>query len=81
MIRPAAGTPPWGLDLIRQIESEFINLALRPVKIPTYVVADLPSPSAWNHCLIYVSNETGGAVPAFSDGADWRRVTDRAIVS
>jgi hypothetical protein len=31
--------------------------------------------------MIYVSNETGGAVPAFSDGAAWRRVTDRAIIS
>jgi hypothetical protein len=31
--------------------------------------------------LIYVSDEVGGAVPAFSDGTNWRRVTDRAIVS
>ena len=31
--------------------------------------------------LIYVSDETGGSVIAFSDGTDWRRVTDRAIVS
>ena len=31
--------------------------------------------------LIYVTDEAGGAVPAFSDGTNWRRVTDRAIVS
>jgi hypothetical protein len=31
--------------------------------------------------MIYVSDETGGAVMAFSDGTNWRRVTDRQIVS
>jgi hypothetical protein len=31
--------------------------------------------------MIYVSDETGGAVMAFSDGSNWRRITDRAIVS
>lgn len=31
--------------------------------------------------MIYVSDEVGGGVPAFSDGVEWRRVTDRAIVS
>jgi len=31
--------------------------------------------------LVYVSDESGGAVLAFSDGTNWRRVTDRAIVS
>ena len=31
--------------------------------------------------MIYVSDESGGAVVAFSDGTHWRRVTDRAIVS
>jgi len=32
--------------------------------------------------LIYVTDEVGGAVPAFADNfGAWRRVTDRAIVS
>ena len=31
--------------------------------------------------LIFVSDESGGSVPAFSDGTNWRRVTDRAIVT
>lgn len=30
---------------------------------------------------VYVSDETGGAVMAFGDGTNWRRCTDRAIVS
>tara|TARA_R110002153_G_scaffold274298_2_gene448194 strand:+ start:13298 stop:13558 length:261 start_codon:yes stop_codon:yes gene_type:complete len=31
--------------------------------------------------LVYISDEVGGAVPAFADGTNWRRVTDRAVVS
>ena len=31
--------------------------------------------------MIYVSDESGGATMAFSDGSNWRRITDRAIVS
>ena len=37
-----------------------------------------PSPAGR---MVYCVNETGGAVPAFSDGTVWRRVTDRAVVS
>lgn len=31
--------------------------------------------------MLYISNESGGAVPAFGDGTNWRRVTDRAVIS
>ena len=48
--------------------------------LDSYTVGTLPSASPAAQ-LIYVTDETGGAVPAFSDGTDWRRVTDRAIVS
>lgn len=51
-----------------------------PVNLKSYTVATLPS-AATAGGFIYVSNEVGGAVPAFSDGANWRRVTDRAIVA
>jgi hypothetical protein len=48
--------------------------------LPSYTVSTLPSAGVAAQ-LIYISNETGGAVLAFSDGTNWRRVTDRAIVS
>lgn len=48
--------------------------------LASYVKTALPSP-AQAGTLIYVTNEIGGAVPAFADGTNWRRVTDRAIVS
>ncbi|MBV9043944.1 MAG: DUF2793 domain-containing protein [Alphaproteobacteria bacterium] len=50
------------------------------VRVKSYIVAALPSASGAGQ-MIYVSNESGGAVIAFSDGTNWRRVTDRAVVS
>jgi len=45
------------------------------------VAGGLPTPSLWQGSIIMVTDETGGYVPAFCDGTNWRRVTDRAIVS
>ena len=47
--------------------------------LQSYTVATLPAPSEGGFVL--VTDESGGAVPAFADGAAWRRVTDRAVVS
>ena len=49
--------------------------------LPSYTVATVPSAASNARKFIYVSNEVGGAVPAFSDGTVWRRVTDRAVIS
>jgi hypothetical protein len=51
-----------------------------PVRVKSYAVAGVPSASAIEGAIIYVSDEAGGAVLAFSDGTNWRRVTDRAVV-
>lgn len=49
---------------------------------PSYTVAGVPSASTCGAgATIYVSNEAGGAVLAFSDGTNWKRVTDRATIS
>jgi trimeric autotransporter adhesin len=56
--------------------------ATTTIRPGSYTVATVPSASAAGAgAMIYVSNEAGGAVPAFSDGTNWRRVTDRAIIS
>lgn len=49
--------------------------------LSAYTVTTLPDAATWLRGLIYVSNEAGGATVAFSDGTNWRRVQDRAIVS
>ena len=51
------------------------------VVIAEYTVATLPTASTYQAGMIMVTDETGGYTQAFSDGTNWRRVQDRAIVS
>jgi hypothetical protein len=44
-------------------------------------VADMPDPVVNRRLMIWVADEAGGAQPAVSDGTNWRRFSDRAIVS
>lgn len=51
-------------------------------RVPSLAKSVLPSAAtAGAGALVHVPDEAGGAVLAFSDGASWRRVTDRAVVS
>lgn len=52
-----------------------------PVRPKSYTVATIPAAAAGAGQLIYIADEAGGATLAFSDGTDWRRTTDRAVVS
>lgn len=70
-----------------------VMLGTSPLKIQAFSVADLATdvldPANWGNLtpkdafssLVFVYDETGGATLAFSDGSDWLRVQDRAIVS
>ena len=59
--------------------SEIINDA--PMKLKGYTVAQLGSLTSSAGAMVYCTDETGGSIPAFYDGTNWRRVSDRAIVS
>lgn len=64
-------------DLQQKLNDHVLGQQL---ELEEYTVATLPAvPTAPG--LIFVRDETGGAVPAFSDGSNWLRITDRAIVS
>lgn len=52
-----------------------------PIKPPSYTVGTVPAAGSHTGAIVYVSDETGGAIPAFSDGTNWRRMTDRAVIS
>ncbi len=55
-----------------------------PLPLLSLAVADLTgayAASLWTGALVYVTDETGGAIPCFSDGTNWRRMSDRAIAS
>lgn len=61
--------------------SVYKRIAPGPFFLSSYDVATLPDAAESEGAVVYVSNETGGKVIAFSDGVNWRRVTDRAIVT
>lgn len=76
LFRPI-GAAPWFDKFFQSLER-----ALGAVEaMPEYTVATVPDAANAPRSWIYVSDEAGGAVPAFSDGTDWRRVTDRAVIS
>lgn len=60
--------------------------AITPVA-PSYTKAQLQggaavfTATANPSAIVVCSDEAGGAVLAFSDGTNWRRVTDRAVIS
>lgn len=61
-----------------------LGVAVRQLQVgpvaPSFTVATLPT-TAPVGSTIYVSDESGGATLAYWDGTNWRRVTDRAIVT
>jgi len=52
-----------------------------PIKLARYAVAEVPVASDYQGGMIFVIDEIGGATVAFSDGTNWLRVQDRAIIS
>jgi len=70
-----------GTIFVRSNPLDIHKYATELVKAQSYTVAGLPSASVGAGTMVFVSNESGGAVVAFSDGTNWRRVTDRVIVS
>lgn len=67
-----AGTLSLGNDVAQgmQVTSDIIS-ALLPVRLPAYTKAELPSPSAYARCLLYVSDGAGTRRLAISNGAQW----------
>jgi hypothetical protein len=52
----------------------------KPIGLANYAKASLPSVTPQGQ-MIYVTDDAGGATPAFSDGTNWRRVADRAVIA
>lgn len=76
-------------EWLRWFETIFERIGNGPFKVRGYEVAALPSASDWASnnttnlfsSIIYVTDESGGSTLAFSDGTNWRRVWDLAVVS
>ena len=59
-----------------------LSFTNRETQLKSYTVAGVPSASTLGAgTMIFVTDETGGATPAFSDGTSWRRTSDRAVIA
>lgn len=70
----------WGQALVDTLTVERDLESGTALVLASYGVASVPRASRPG-VVLYIPDESGGAVPAFSDGTNWRRVTDRAIIS
>ncbi|MGF1702967.1 phage tail protein [Photobacterium makurazakiensis] len=69
-----------GWELGNRVNAEILACR-KPLILPPYSKETLPSAAGYGYGLVMVTNATGGSVPAFSDGARWRSVIDREVVS
>lgn len=74
----AAQEPQWFQPFRQALEWVLQRFAPLPV---SYTVAALPVAADHALTIVHVSDEAGGPTLAYSDGSDWLRVTDNAIVS
>lgn len=94
--RPSAEDGPYLSRMVASLTQVFSEIAtrcnlllpgdgteamIRPLPLRSFTVAGLLPAADWTGSVVYVSNEAGGSTLAFSDGTNWRRVQDRAVVS
>jgi len=53
----------------------------QPFSLDRFYVAGLPDAALWTGAQVHVLDEIDGAVTCFSDGVNWRRITDLTIAS
>lgn len=82
------GTDKYFQDVELWMKQVYDNLTgINDTKVFTVLeLADIPATSYdpvvdGRAAFVYVSDESGGAQMAFSDGTNWRRFTDRAVVT
>jgi hypothetical protein len=64
------GAPMWAQRMADRLDLRFVALwPQAPIRLPTLTKAELPKPSEWTACAVYVSDVKKIAV---SDGAAWR---------
>ena len=58
-----------------------VNTSAVPLVFASYTLATLPAAASFTRGQIWVADMTGGAQFAYSDGTNWRRVSDGTIAS
>jgi hypothetical protein len=65
-------------DLQQRMNDRMLGSALI---LEEYIVATVPAAADWDNGAIIVADEAGGRTIATSDGTNWRRVSDGAVIS
>ncbi len=65
-------------DLVSKLNTDLFGAV---VLFSSYAVADVPTASENEDGVIIVTDEVGGRTLATSDGANWLRVSDGAVIS
>lgn len=82
MVTVPRDAPAWAQQLADDVSREMrVRARGFPLSLAPFPKADLPLASRWTDHWIVVTDDVGGRVPAFSDGTNWRRCTDRNIIS
>lgn len=80
MVTVPAGAPLWAQQLADDVTRELRARARGfPVVLAPFPKADLPDAARWRGAWIFVTDATGGPIPAFSDGAAWRNPSNTVI--
>lgn len=66
---------------IDAVDNAITVLSAQINRLESFTVAGVPSAAGLAGQMVFITNESGGATPAFSDGATWRRVSDLAVIS
>jgi hypothetical protein len=72
LLRAPAGTPPWGIELIKQIEQELLNRLKLPMGGQAFSISNLPRATANPYKTIPLIDGAGDIPLATSDGTVWR---------
>lgn len=69
------------LVIVNAAETGLETVGTQNLPFAEYTVATVPAAATNQGAMVMVTDEVGGYVPAFSDGTNWRRVTDRNIIA
>jgi hypothetical protein len=82
MVTVPRDAPVWAQvmadDITRELRSRVRGF---PVVLAKFPKADLPDAARWTGSWIWVTDDVGGAVPAYSNGTNWLRSDTSAIIS
>lgn len=67
----------WAYRLIKRLERPDDVV---PIQLPTFAIANLPSPNR-DGLIVFALDDVNGAQPVYSRGGVWRRFTDGSQTS